>query len=58
MKKKYGAALKRETLAEKSMRERAQEMKDNSFNFGSKNKMGSTARGKHRGRALKPLYKR
>jgi hypothetical protein len=58
MKKKYGAALKRETLAEKSMRERAQEMKDNSFNFGSKSKMGSPARGKHRGRALKPLYKR
>ena len=58
MKKKYGAALKRETLAEQSMRLRAQEMKDNSYNFGSKTKMGSTARGKHRGRALKPLYKR
>lgn len=58
MKRKYGAALKRETLAEQGMRQRAQEMNDNSYNFGSKNKMGSTARGKNRGRALKPAYKR
>ena len=35
MKRKYGAALARETLAEKQMRERAAEMKDNSYNFGT-----------------------
>ena len=35
MKRKYGAALARETLAEQMMRERAAEMKDNRFNFGS-----------------------
>ena len=34
MKRKYGAALARETLAEQQMRERAAEMQDNSFNFG------------------------
>jgi hypothetical protein len=58
MKKKYGAALKRETIAEQRMRERAQEMKDNRFNFGSKTKKGAVSRGKNRGRALKPAYKR
>ena len=36
MKRKYGAALKRETAAEQQMRERAAEMKDNRFNYGSK----------------------
>ena len=58
MKKKYGAALKRETLAEQRMRERAQEMKDNRFNFGSKTKMGSPTRGKKRSRNAKAGYNR
>jgi hypothetical protein len=56
MKRKYGAALKRETLAEQRMRERAAEMKDNRHNFGSKTNMGSPVRGKRRGRAFKPAY--
>ena len=51
MKRKYGAGLARETLAEKGMRERAQEMGDNRFNFGSESKMGAPTRGKKRGRA-------
>jgi hypothetical protein len=58
MKRKYGAALKRETLAEQRMRERAAEMKDNRFNFGSKTKKGSPVRGKRRGRQFKPSYMR
>jgi hypothetical protein len=58
MKRKYGAALARETIAERLMRERAMEMKDNRFNFGSKTKKGAVSRGKNRGRALKPAYKR
>ena len=41
MKRKYGAALARETLAEQRMRERAAEMKDNSKNYGSKANKGS-----------------
>ena len=49
MRRKYGAALARETLAEQQMRERAAEMKDNSHNFGSQAKMGSPTRGKRRG---------
>ena len=58
MKRKYGAALARETLAEQRMRERAAEMHDNSHNFGSQCKMGSPTRGKRRGRAYKPAYRR
>jgi hypothetical protein len=58
MKRKYGAALARETLAEQQMRERAAEMKDNSFNFGSKAAKGSATRGKRRGRAFKPAHRR
>ncbi|MBV8030959.1 MAG: hypothetical protein JO035_05575 [Betaproteobacteria bacterium] len=58
MKRKYGAALKRETLAEKRMRERAKEMKDSRYNFGSKNRMGAPTRGKRRSRAVKPGYAR
>ena len=50
MKRKYGAALKRESLAEKRMREAAKEMGDSSHNFGSKLKKGSPTRGKRRGR--------
>jgi hypothetical protein len=56
MKRKYGAALARETIAEKNMREAAKAMKDNRFNFGSKAKKGAVARGKKRGRAYKPSY--
>jgi hypothetical protein len=58
MKRKYGAALARETLAEQKMRERAAEMKDNSANFGTKSAMGSPTRGKRRGRAFKPAHRR
>jgi len=58
MKRKYGAALARETIAEQQMRERAAEMKDNSFNYGSTAKKGSPSRGKRRGRAFKPAHRR
>ena len=58
MKRKYGAALARETLAEQQMRERAAEMRDNRQNFGSVAKMGSPTRGKRRGRAFKPAHRR
>jgi len=53
MKKKYGAALARETIAEQMMREAAHAMKDNSFNFGTKASKGSVARGKRRGKAYR-----
>jgi hypothetical protein len=56
MKRKYGAARARETLAEQRMRERAAEMKDNSKNYGTKVNKGSPVRGKRRGRAYKPAY--
>ena len=58
MKRKYGAALKRETLAEQQMRKRAEELKDNRYNYGTKAAMGSPVRGKRRGRAFKPSYMR
>ncbi|HET9352225.1 MAG TPA: hypothetical protein VFT23_16105 [Burkholderiales bacterium] len=58
MKRKYGAALARETLAEQKMRERAAEMHDNSRNFGSQSRMGSPTRGKRRGRAFKQAYRK
>lgn len=58
MKRKYGAALARESIAEQMMRERAKEMRDNRFNFGSKAKKGSSTRGKRRGRAFKPAHRR
>lgn len=51
MKRKYGSALKNETVAEQRMRLRAKEAGDNSFNFGSELRKGAIARGKHRGRA-------
>ena len=44
MKRKYGSALKNESIAE-------QRMGDNSFNFGSELRKGAIGRGKHRGRA-------
>jgi hypothetical protein len=58
MKRKYGAALGRETIAEQQMRERAKEMGDNSFNYGSVAKKGAASRGKRRGRAFKPAHRR
>lgn len=58
MKRKYGAALARESIAEKGMREAAMAMKDNRYNFGTDAKKGSAARGKRRGRAFKPSYAR
>ena len=58
MKRKYGAARARETLAETMMRERAAEMKDNRFNFGTTAKMGSPTRGKRRSRGAKPAHRR
>ena len=51
MKRKYGSALKNETIAEQRMREAAKAAGDNSFNFGSELRKGAIARGKHRGRA-------
>ena len=58
MKKKYGAALARESIAEQMMRKAAQAMKDNSFNFGTKANKGSAARGKRRGKAFKAGYQK
>ena len=51
MKRKYGAALARESIAEQRMRERAKEAGDNSFNFGSELRKGAIGRGKRRGKA-------
>ena len=56
MKRKYGAGLKRETIAQQLMRKAAQARKDNRFNFGTKAAKGSGTRGKRRGRAFKPGY--
>lgn len=56
MKRKYGAALARETIAEQRMREAARERHDNRYNFGTAAKKGSPVRGKRRGRAYKPAY--
>ena len=56
MKRKYGAGLKRETIAQQLMRKAAQARKDNRFNFGTKAAKGSSTRGKRRGRAFKPGY--
>ena len=51
MKRKYGSALKNESIAEQKMREAAKAAGDNSFNFGSQLRKGAIGRGKHRGRA-------
>ena len=51
MKRKYGAALKRETIAEQRMREAAKQMGDNSHNYGSISRKGAVSRGKVRSRA-------
>ena len=53
MKRKYGAALARESIAEQMMRERAKEAGDNSYNFGSLSRKGAISRGKLRGRAYR-----
>ena len=53
MKRKYGAARGRETLAEQRMREAAKQMGDNSHNFGSDCRKGAISRGKLRGRAYR-----
>jgi hypothetical protein len=58
MKRKYGAALKRETIAERLMREAAAARKDNRFNYGSVAKKGAPSRGKRRGLAFKPMHRR
>ncbi len=48
MKRKYGAARGRETLAEQRMREAAKAAGDNSHNYGSVSRKGSPNRGKNR----------
>jgi hypothetical protein len=53
MKRKYGAAKSRETIAEQQMREAAAQMKDNRHNFGSTSRMGAIGRGKVRSRAAR-----
>jgi hypothetical protein len=53
MKRKYGAAKKNESEAERMMRERAAERKDNSHNYGSQLRAGAVSRGKHRSRAAR-----
>ncbi|HEY5897422.1 MAG TPA: hypothetical protein VIV54_07655 [Burkholderiales bacterium] len=51
MKRKYGAAKSRETIAEQRMREAAKGMADNSHNYGSVSRKGAISRGKYRSRA-------
>lgn len=53
MKRKYGAAKSRETIAEQRMREAAAQMKDNRHNYGSTSRMGAVSRGKIRSRAAR-----
>jgi len=50
MKRKYGAARSRETLAEQRMREAAKAIGDNSHNYGPLSRKGSPTRGKKRSR--------
>jgi hypothetical protein len=50
MKRKYGTARSRETLAEQRMREAAKASGDNSHNYGSISRKGSPTRGKKRSR--------
>jgi len=51
MKRKYGKAKSRETLAEQRMREAAAQMHDNRHNFGSQSRKGAPTRGKVRSRS-------
>jgi len=53
MKRKYGAALGRESIAEQRMRESATAAGDNSFNFGTVQRKGAIGRGKKRGKAYR-----
>jgi len=53
MKRKYGAAKSRETIAEQRMREAAKQMGDNSHNYGSDSRKGAIGRGKVRSRAAR-----
>ena len=46
MKRKTGAAIGRETIAETRMREAAKAKGDNSFNFGTAKRKGSPNRGR------------
>jgi hypothetical protein len=51
MKRKYGKAKSRETIAEQQMREAAKMMGDNRHNYGSDSRKGAISRGKLRSRA-------
>jgi hypothetical protein len=53
MKRRYGAAKSRETIAEQRMREAAKAMGDNRHNYGSISRKGAISRGKLRGRAYR-----
>jgi len=53
MKRKTGAAVARETIAETRMREAAKAKGDNSFNYGSQLRKGAPTRGKRRGRVYR-----
>ena len=53
MKRKYGAALARESLAEKAMREAAKAAGDNTHNYGSLSRKGAVSRGKKRSRSYR-----
>jgi hypothetical protein len=53
MKRKYGAGLARESIAEQRSREAARAAGDNSFNFGSVQRKGAVGRGKKRGKAYR-----
>ncbi|HVL36033.1 MAG TPA: hypothetical protein VM489_10225 [Burkholderiales bacterium] len=53
MKRKYGAALARETEAERMQRLRAKELRDNKHNYGSASRKGAVSRGKKRGKAYR-----
>ena len=53
MKRKYGKAKSRETIAEQRMREAAKAMGDNTHNYGSVSRKGAITRGKLRSRAAR-----
>lgn len=53
MKRKYGKAKSRETIAEQRMREAAKMMGDNTRNYGSVSRKGAVTRGKLRSRAFR-----
>ncbi len=53
MKRKYGAALARESIAEKLMRLAAKAAGNNRYNFGSISRKGAISRGKKRSKAYR-----